>query len=190
MNSTSNVLTWMCSMEQEARLFSRSSKAQIRVAAIADLKYLCNIEDAGSAVEPASLQQLTRWMRTSELGPRKRRGKSLWTAVRLVEIARRPVAHCILLGEDDCATLRMVVHPSYRGDGLGSMLLEDSLGAAQQAYGLALVECIVHERHESTLAFATHHGFKPREVQPVVRDWFGPGNDGYALQLRVAPPRM
>lgn len=191
-NASLHVVAWKHILwPQEAPLFSRSkSSITIRPAAVTDLTYLINTEDAGSSVEPASLQQLTRWVRRSESGPRRQRGKLLWTTFHVAATRQRTVGHCILLGEDDSATLRIVVHPAFRGEGIGRRLVDVALHAAQAEHRLECVEWIVHERHESTIEFARSCGFRPREVRPVERDFFGTSDDGFVFVLPLMPPRM
>jgi RimJ/RimL family protein N-acetyltransferase len=190
MNAAADAVTWKGSQEQEAMLFTRSTKIDIRPAAVTDLTYLIHTEDAGSAIEPASVQQLTRWLRTAEQGPRRRRGKRLWTVFHVAATRQRVVGHGVLVGEDEEAMLRIVVHPHFRREGIGRRLVDVLCRAAHAEHALEMVQWIVHERHAATIDFARSCGFRPREVRPLERAWFGPGNDGYVFVLPLVPPTL
>jgi GNAT superfamily N-acetyltransferase len=175
--------------EADFEQMGSQTKLIMRPVEIADLADLAQIEGEGVA-EPASLADLRRW-HDRALCPISGRGKRLWTVFLLAARQRMlgggdTLGHVVLRGENGQASVRIVVHPRHRGRGVGRRLLDAAIDEGRDRYGLALVEWIVHERHESTLAFARSRGFKAREVEPVVPNYFGPHCDGFVLRLPVA----
>lgn len=174
-------------LEREAHmLLNKTGRVTLRAAQSIDLEEMATIEEAG-AFEPASAHQLDLWL--SNATPRKRRGRMLWNELHVAADAGNLVlGHCVLIGEDDVATLRIVIHPGFRRQRLATRLLTRTIDHACTWTALRDVEWIISERQAETLLFARRFGFVAREAEPVIRDWFGLHHDGFALHLPIVPP--
>lgn len=159
----------------------RPSGANIRGVEQYDLAELSELEIVG-ATEPVSLTQLRRWYDLSHC-ERRRRGRRLWAVMRVAVVRGEVLGHAVLIGEDATASVRVLVHPRHRGEGLGREVLISALWAGFNWNGLAVAEWIVHERDPLTIDFARQFGFLARKEQPLIPGWFGPHNDGIVFCL-------
>jgi len=154
-----------------------------------DLADLTAIETLG-ALEPSSLAMMRRWYERSRCVKHKR-NRRLWLVMSVAtDINGDALGHVVLLGEDGTADLaRLVVHPHWRRQRIGSRLLEYAIDDARDRHSLATLHWIVHERDVAGVNFAKSFGMRTPAHQPIRKDWFGEGDDGYAFALTVEAPR-
>lgn len=164
----------------------RSRGIICREAHHSDLEDLDTIENEG-AFEPVGIKQLTHWYERMDR-PKQARGRRLWTSLQVISDQWGLIlGYAALVGEDGLATVRVAIHPKFRGEKLGARVLTAALDDARVRHELTQAEAIISERQETALAFARAFGFRARDPKPVVRDWFGPYHDGYALVLPIVP---